>query len=68
MLRHVAIVFVISFSSVSILGTCGAADIADFSKQPIGKVPAFKKPNVKALLEASPRIPSATSTSSQRPA
>jgi hypothetical protein len=53
MLRHVALVFVISFSSVSILGTCGAADIADFSKQPIGKVPAFKKPNVKALLEAS---------------
>ena len=53
MLRHVALVFVISFSSVSILGTCGAADIADFSKQPIGKVPAFKKPNVEALLEAS---------------
>ena len=53
MLRHVALVFAISFSSVSILGICGAADIADFGKEPIGKVPSFKKPGENALLEAS---------------
>ena len=53
MLRHVAAVFVFSFSSISFFGICGAADIADFGKEPIGKVPSFKKPGENALLEAS---------------
>ena len=53
MLRHVAAVFVFSFSSISFFGICGAADITDFGKEPIGKVPSFKKPGENALLEAS---------------
>ena len=56
MLRHVAVLFVVLFSCVSILGICNGADIADFRKQPLGEVPPFQKPDEDALVEASAHL------------
>lgn len=56
MLRHAAVLFVVLFSSISILGTCKGVDIADFRKQPLGEAPPFQKPDKNALVEASAQL------------
>ena len=56
MLRHAAVLFVVLFSSISILGICKGVDIADFRKQPLGEAPPFQKPDKNALVEASAQL------------
>ena len=56
MLRHAAVLFVVLLSSISILGVCRGADIADFRKQPLGEVPPFQKPDKDALVDASDHL------------
>jgi len=56
MLRHAVVLFVVLLSSISILGVCRGADIADFRKQPLGEVPPFQKPDKDALVDASDHL------------
>ena len=56
MLRHAAVLFMVLFSSISILGICKGVDIADFRKQPLGEAPPFQKPDKNALVEASAQL------------
>ena len=56
MLRHAAVLFVVLFSSISILGICKGVDIADFRNQPLGEAPPFQKPDKNALVEASAQL------------
>ena len=56
MLRHAAVLFVVLFSSISILGICKGVDIADFRRQPLGEAPPFQKPDKNALVEASAQL------------
>ena len=56
MLRHAAVLFVVFFSSISILGICKGVDIADFHKQSLGEAPPFQKPDKNALVEASAHL------------
>ena len=56
MLRHTAIIFVVSLFCINVLGDCRGADIADFREEPLGEVPPFQKPNEDALVEAAAHL------------
>ncbi|MEE2796379.1 MAG: hypothetical protein VYA49_03255, partial [Planctomycetota bacterium] len=56
MLRHAAIIFVVSLFCINVLGNCRGADITDFRKEPLGEVPPFQKPNEDALVEAAAHL------------
>ena len=57
MLRHAAVLVVVLFSSIRILGRCTGVDIADFSTQTLGAAHPFQKTGTTALVEASDQRP-----------